>query len=224
MAFKLWAPTILLSTLLFGCGSVVEAYDCNYRETMDSDLQVGFGLKIVAHACGKSEDHGVISIKVMKNQNVVQVMEADYESSSYALSINTTLDLDLDGVPDLAVATGKGRGGEGMHYWLYDKRQSFFIDLGEAPLLNHLKTGNSKNLFAVISGSGDMQSIRLDYELAQGKISQISALGFVPQEDSSYLLIHLKPDSNGDYTETIKSRIVHEELAHDCMNGLVECF
>lgn len=102
--------------------------------------------------------------------------------------------IDLNGGPDLAVATGKGRGGDGMHYWKMDKKNFRYIDLGEGPALMHDKGGN---FFTTISSAGKFQFIRYNYDHNASSIRVISGIGLNRYNSSGkYEVTHLNKNSS----------------------------
>lgn len=155
----------------------------------------------------------------MLNGRVLQVMEADAEGESLAPFADAALDIDEDGIDDLGVATGKGRSGGGMHYWLMRESTLQLIDIGDAPMLSR-SLSKPRTLWALVPGSGEIQATRVDYALIAGVLMQVRAIQLSPLPDGAYLASILKRSETGSAVlEKDAVRFMSEQDAQDCMDG-----
>lgn len=187
-------------------------------------LQVKIGKGIIANlsikSCGNIDGSGHVLTRVEIGHNV-QFLKSEYESSSYSIDVNSSIDLNNDGTPDLGVSDGKGRDSNGMHYWIFDPSTKLYSDLGEAPAIEKSQDGENTP-FAVVSSSGEIQSIRYDFEIIKNKLKVKCAIGFIPI-GKDYDIALLKINEDGSYEEEKRIRGVRADQAQACMSGKSYC-
>lgn len=209
--------------LWFIC-SVSAFASCINQESTEIEPPGLVNIRLVAKSCSVDDKTGHVTIDVMKNGDVSQTLKASFESNAYVLNVDPTFDIDLDGIPDLTVSTGKGRGGDGMHYWRFDKAVFRYVDLGEAPTLSHAKSGEKSTLFTLESSNGEFQSIRYNYKFSKNKLKIISAIGFIRKENSDdYYIVHLVPKSQFAQWRHDRKITVKGLIAEKCMDGTGIC-
>lgn len=224
------APKLNRRLLAFFLGFALlpkaEAFDgfvCASEETARA-MPKNIPVTVMATSCGQQGGRGNIALKVYLKKKLVQTLFATFESPAYVLSLDTEIDLDGDKIFDLAVSTGKGRGGDGMHYWRYDQASNRYMDLGEAPMLTHPIGGAKNELTALVSSSGELQSIRYVYHVVGNKLTQTAALGFIPLENSDeYYVVKFRRDSRGNLIPGGERVKISAEFAEGCMAGSILC-
>jgi len=200
-----------------GTGSI-----CISTESKIATIKISklLNAKINVHACSGDAGSGELSVKISidaKNQEFL----FPYDAPAYSLAIDTSMDLNNDGILDLGVSSGGGRGGEGMWYWAFDKSNGVFAYLGEAPALS-IDTSKGKRIFATLSGSGDVQAVRYNYSVKDLKLVISDAAAFVPS-DSSYRVVIMDCDASSVCKQTRVIEKVPTLLAQGCMAGTHEC-
>lgn len=171
-------------------------------------------------SCGNINGRGHINTTVYIDGKI-QKLKSDYDSDAYSIDVNSSIDLNNDGIPDLGISNGKGRGGDGMHYWIFNPKEQSYIDAGEAPFLQ-ISTDGKKTLFTAVTSSGEIQSIRYNYIVSKGTLKIKSAIGFIPT-DNNYVISFLKIKSDGSYQEVRRISGVDTGTAQGCMNGSIKC-
>lgn len=172
-----------------------------------------------------SSKESLVRIDVLINGKKTQSLKTTVMAMGYSLTSEINFDIDLDKTPDLAINTGRGRGGEGVHYWLFQNKKQIYKDLGEFPRLEHDKFLGHNRLYSLVSSSGKFQSIRNEYLFANNSIKTISTIGFVPCEDGAYydLYYFTKTTGRNQMLESPKTIRLPALEAENCMNGLGAC-
>lgn len=213
---------ILIYVLMLGIGVSTTSHassQCIEPTTITAVIDAKIGAKVVAQACRISIGKYRITLRVISRNKLLQTVKVEGEGEAYHLSIDTSVDINLDGVSDLGVATGKGRAGDGMHYWVVAAKPARLLDLGEAPRLTR-PTSEQKLLFALIPSGGEIQSTRVEYEFTNSALVPTRAIQFRPGTDGTYEITVLDciPGEALAWRLTSTQRI-SEEQAQACMSG-----
>lgn len=192
---------------------------CIEPATITAVIDAKLGAKVVAKACRIDIEKYRITLRVISRNKLLQTATVEARGEAYQLSLDTTVDINLDGVSDLGVTTGKGRAGDGMHYWVVAAKPARLIDTGEAPRLNRTTTGQ-KLLFALIPSGGEIQSTRIEYEFTNFALVPTRSIQFRPGTDGTYEITVLErmPGEGLAWRATSTQRI-SEEQAQACMSG-----
>jgi hypothetical protein len=217
MLKKLILLAVFLTKTLSACA------ECEDQQVKEFNLRGLSDIKLLIKKCSLNDTSGNVTINVIKNNKTSQVLHSTFDSDSYVLDVNPDFIIDSSGGPDLAVATGKGRAGDGMHYWKIDKKNLQYTDLGEAPTLIHDKDGN---LFSLESSTGEFRSIRYNYNYGSSGMKIVSAIGFSQNgPPEKYEITHLKPNPKSleDKWESLDKITVPADIAEKCMDGTGAC-
>jgi hypothetical protein len=185
-------------------------------------LQNPSGAIVEGVACGTSETTGEVAITLLVNEERRAVAHTTYESNAYVLAIDTAIRFGNDNEQGLGVSTGKGRAGNGMHYWKIPKTSMQLIDLGEAPALTRDRL--LKNTYsALLSSSGDYQSVRYFYEVRNNALVLIKAIGFSMPNSKSFIATDMRFGKNGQTILHGKRKLSPTQGAA-CMDGKIKCW
>jgi hypothetical protein len=210
--------TFLITISFFGmiaCASPAEDPDCVSVSATHSTVRA----TVVVTSCKLAKDEYDVVVDEYKNGETLQQIKFTAEGIAYLPTIDFSLDINADGIPDVGVATGKGRAGDGMHYWLQLATPLRLVDVGEAPQLSTGTTA-ARILFALVPGGGEIQSTRVDYELRDGLLAPVRAYQFKFQPAGGFQMTSLRPQKsessswNAEWSENIS-----EEGAQACMTG-----
>ncbi|WP_318827205.1 hypothetical protein [Burkholderia cepacia] len=169
--------------------------------------------------CG-SDDGGRVSISILTGKNR-QNYKFIVENRAYSISIDSDIELKDDGGRGLGVANGGGRSGDGMWYWVFDRKKRLYRYIGEAPRLYRSKT-KCGGIFSIESGSGDVQSMRYSYQVKNDRLILLGAMGFIPIDDVYEIsLMTCTPDSRCNEVDRLKD--VSPEKVQRYMNGTEDC-
>lgn len=195
------------------------AKDCIKGETLKNQSKNLDVIRFNARVCYLDENAGYVSTEIILRGNKRQVVRNNFQGAGYEFNIDENLDLNGDGIPDLAISNGMGRGGDGFNYWWYDKLSKTYKKLGE---FSHLQTDKTHNgiFFYITSSSDQYYSMRYNYAFQNGNLELRSVYGF--------------KSCNGDVacTELVvvrgtmgqgqKKTLSAKEL-DDCMAGIGKC-
>lgn len=155
------------------------------------------------------------------NDRIQQKYKFIVDNEAYSIGVNSSIDLTGQGGRDLGIANGKGRSGEGMWYWIFDGNSRSYKFVGEAPLLRRSKAKNGP-LFAIVSGSGDVQATRYSYRIKGGKLAVVGAISFTPVDDA-YDISLMICASDIRCGEVGRLKNISSERAQKCMEGVDDC-
>lgn len=217
---KLFA-SILLSLLTPSQATAISG-SCISTESQSATIKISAHLhaEISVSSCRRDALSGDVSVNIAIDDKK-QEFVLPYEASAYSLQMDTSMDLNNDGIPDLGLSNGGGRGGEGTWYWAFDKSNGVFAYLGEAPALR-IDSSNSKKIFATVSGSGDVQAVRYNYVVRDLKLVISDAAAFTPTRNS-YRVSVMECIATSACRETRVIEKVPAPLAQRCMAGTHEC-
>lgn len=177
---------------------------------------------VEAVACSTSETTGEVAITLLVNKERRAVAHTTYESTAYVLAIDTAIRFGNDNEQGLGVSTGKGRAGNGMHYWKIPKNSMQFIDLGEAPALTRDRL--LKNTYsALLSSSGEYQSVRYFYEVRNNALVEVKAIGFSMPNSKSIIATDMRIGRDGRTILHGKRKLSPTQGAA-CMDGKIKCW
>ncbi|MCA9233043.1 MAG: hypothetical protein KDA57_20520 [Planctomycetales bacterium] len=205
--------------VLEGC-TLASAQSCAEFKREMFALQRPSAAAIEVTNCRRARNEYVVSVRLISDAGSTEAQQISAEGEALVLFVDTSLDINNDGVPDLGIATGKGRSGDGMHYWLLGKNLLSLIDVGEAPMLKRSLVGR-RPLWALVPGSGEVQATRIEYDLSLGALLQTKAIQFIPQLDSSYRVsvwVRSGTGSGGWLVEK-PTLFLSEADARECMEG-----
>lgn len=213
---------ILTCVLILGAGvstTSSASSQCIERTTLTAVMDQKIGTKVVARACRIAIGEYRITLRVISRNKLIQTVTAEARGEAYQLSLDTSIDINLDGVPDLAIATGKGRAGDGMHYWVMAANPARLIDVGEAPRLTRTTT-EQKLLFALIPSGGEIQSTRVEYKFTNYALVPTRAIQFRPGTDGTYEITVLEcMPREGLVWRLTGTQRISEKQAQACMSG-----
>ncbi|WP_155706116.1 hypothetical protein, partial [Burkholderia cepacia] len=151
---------------------------CVYSDLKEVRIETSVGAvsTVKVEYCG-SDDGGRVSISMLTGKNR-QNYKFIVENRAYSISIDSDIELKDDGGRGLGVANGGGRSGDGMWYWVFDRKKRLYRYIGEAPRLYRSKT-KCGGIFSIESGSGDVQSMRYSYQVKNDRLILLGAMGFM---------------------------------------------
>ncbi|WP_155631421.1 hypothetical protein [Burkholderia cepacia] len=194
---------------------------CVYSDLKEVRIETSVGAvsTVKVEYCG-SDDGGRVSIRILTGKNR-QNYKFIVENRAYSISIDSDIELKDDGGRGLGVANGGGRSGDGMWYWVFDRKKRLYRYIGEAPRLYRSKT-KCGGIFSIESGSGDVQSMRYSYQVKNDRLILLGAMGFIPIDDVYEIsLMTCTPDSRCNEVDRLKD--VSPEKAQRYMNGTEDC-
>jgi hypothetical protein len=213
-----WHLIFLLSALFMTqCDEALS--QCLDKQRVTTHLpEIRAGI-VEATSCGNSNgEGGKIRVDLLVDGEKQASATIAYVSSAYALSLDTTIKFNGQG---LGVATGKGRDATGMHYWKITKNGKSMLDLGEAPSLTPDQF--RKGFFsALVSSTGDYQSIRYYYTIESKKLRAKMAITFSPIDENFYIVSLMDISASGSMRPRKTIRISAKE-ADLCMTGKKQC-
>lgn len=190
-----------LTTACLTGQATTQSPDCERDERLEEASNGLPNTHFVATSCGKNDGTGVVEVRVFRSGKPTQKLSTPYDSPSYTILLDTSIDIDNDGIPDLALATGAGRAGDGMHYWRYNPASYKYISAGEAPFLTRCKKLQSDTFYNLASTSGRLQSVRTKYRFENGRIAPVSAIGFASTTNSNAIrIVKLARDAKGYFS------------------------
>ncbi|WP_155630497.1 hypothetical protein [Burkholderia cepacia] len=194
---------------------------CVYSEMKEIRIETSVGAvsTVEVKYCGDDEGGRVfVSMLTGKKKQNYKFLT---DNRAYSISIDSEIDLKNDGGRGLGVANGRGRSGDGMWYWVFDRKAKLYKYIGEAPRLYRSKTRRG-GIFAIESGSGDVQSMRYGYQIKNDRLTMVSAMGFIPiGGEYEISLMTCTPDSRCSEVDRLKD--VSPEKVQRCMNGTEDC-
>jgi hypothetical protein len=216
---------LLIVLVLVFCGSTTDAATsnrlCDQPVTTTAVLNAAGTVAIRSGSCPAGGDKFHVVLELVVDGKVAQTEQLSAEGIAYTVSIDSSLDIDGDGVQDVGVANGAGRGGDGMVYWVLKRDPFRLMRAGEAPRLS-LSTDGGRTLYALVPGSGDVQATRSEYQVREGQLRRTRALQFVPIDDANTEireLVHANSSaSEASWTQKNIRRVSGEE-ARRCMDG-----
>jgi len=213
--------SVLLSFIATAQATPVSS-GCVSTESQSTTIKISpfLNAEIKVTSCNRDAQSGDVNVNIAMDDKK-QEFVLPYEASAYSLQIDTSMDLNNDGIPDVEVSNGGGRGGEGTWYWAFDKSNGVFAYLGEAPALR-IDSSNSKKIFATVSGSGDVQAVRYNYVVRDLKLVISDAAAFTPT-GNSYRVSVMECIATSACRETRVIEKVPALLAQSCMAGTHEC-
>lgn len=152
---------------------------CESPATIQALMEPSGPVVLRASSCRTGEGKFDVTLELLVGGVVTQMEHAAAEGTAYEPSIDLSLDIDGDGVPDVGVVNGAGRAGDGMAYWLVKGRSRRLVRAGEAPRLS-LSTDGKRTLYALIPGSGEVQATRVEYRVNDEQLQRVRSLQFVP--------------------------------------------
>jgi hypothetical protein len=174
-------------------------------------------LTMSARACQLGDQRYSVTLTIRLNDRVVDTEMMPAEGGAYVLSVDNSLDLDGDGIPEIGVANAMGRAGDGTSYWSISSSAPYLTRLGEAPKLMR-KDGNPRTFYASLPGSADLISTTMEYEIVEGRLHPTRALQFAPVDE---LVVEVRElikqfDKGGDWVQR-RSRRISIDSADQCM-------
>jgi hypothetical protein len=214
---------ILLAFALFlsGCAVVVSGGTtiCESPQTASLTLDSTNSVVLLGRSCPSADDKHYVSLELLVEGEVVQKEHMNAEGFAYVISIDHSVDIDNDGIRDIGIANGAGRAGDGMTYWLLKHRPFRLLSAGEASRLS-LSTDGKSVLYSLVTGSGDIQATRLEYQIMEGQLRQNRALQFVPLNDVSFEIRELiRSDSAAQSWQPRGVKRASSDEAQRCMDG-----
>ncbi|MGV2287920.1 hypothetical protein AAHK20_04340 [Trinickia sp. YCB016] len=211
---------MLLIVCFIDQGNAVE--QCTERQVVTANLPNIVDGQARAIACGDSDNTGVISISIVVNGKEREELRASYDGSAYVLVLDTAIKFGEGNSQGLGVSTGKGRDGNGMHYWKISSTRVSVVDLGEAPELQPDKFVRGA-YSALVSSTGTYRATRYFYELRGGRLIPTKAVGFSDVDDKTVtaVMMDLLPSNE---TVTKRRRTMSIRRATSCMNGESSCW
>lgn len=196
---------------------------CQNKQEISAILPYVEGGNVKATACeGNNDGDGDIRIDLLIDGERKETLVARYARSAYVLRLDTSIRFDEGGSQGLGVSTGQGKDGAGMYYWKIPKRWSPAVDLGDAPSLVPDRFRQGK-FSALVTSSGQFQSIRYFYEVVHRRLFATSAVGFAVSENEKYLATSMIRSPEGRFVE-IGLKELSADVANKCMNGEVACW
>lgn len=199
-------------------GTSIGAATCEDPQSLQASIGAGESLVLRAASCAAGPDRHRVTLELLAGRDLVH-RESFYAGGlAFSLAATTSLDIDGDGIPDVGVANGAGRAGDGMMYWLLKRRPYRLLPVGEAPLLALTADGRSVP-YALIPGSDDVIATRMEYAVTQGKLHPTRSLMFAPLESGEWELREAIPtDTDGEWISRRSIRAAPERL-RSCMEG-----
>ncbi|WP_269510597.1 hypothetical protein [Burkholderia sp. IMCC1007] len=188
-------------------------------KTIQMEASKGEMSKVDVRFCPGGEV-GHVSVSMFTGKNKQQY-RFDVDNQAYSVSIDPEVDLKHGGGRSVGISNGRGRSGDGMWYWIFDKKTKLFKYAGEAPRLQSSKT-KSGTFFAIESGSGEVQSTRYNYRLKNDRLTMVGAIKFIPVEEE-YEISVMTCSSDLRCWEVKRLKNVSEERVQRCMNGTDDC-
>lgn len=188
MVFKnLCAAAVLCATSSCASASLSKAPQaCDNESSVKISAASNNGVDIAARSCGNDEGAGLIEIEISADGQLRQAFQVPYDSIAFALNVDSNIDLNNDGVEDLSVGTGSGKGGEGTYYWIRDPKHPRYHRVGEFPLLSFCPS-NDGTFYSVVPGSGETISTWFYYQLFENTLEPVLSIS-VAADDSEDLL------------------------------------
>lgn len=220
MTFK---PLVVLVLVFCGCTTDAATSDssCDQPATTTAVLDAAGTVAMRSRSCPTGDDKFHVVLELVVGGKVAQLERLSAEGLAYAVSIDPSLDIDGDGVRDVGVANGAGRGGDGMVYWLLRRDPFRLVRTGEAPRLS-LSTDGKRTLYALVPGSGEVQVTKSEYQVREGQLRRTRALQFVPIDDANTEIRELVQANTSAYESSWTQqgiRRVSGEEAQRCMDG-----
>lgn len=144
------------------------------------------GIDITVMSCGNNEGGGLIEIETSTTGQLQQTFQIPYDSIAFVLKIDSDIDLNNDGVKDLSVGTGSGKGGEGTYYWVRDSKHPRYHRVGEFPMLSFCPS-NEDVLYSVVPGSGETISTWLYYQFFENILEPVLSISVSSHESENML-------------------------------------
>jgi len=146
----------------------------------------------------------------------------EYNYDFYVFEYKNDVDLNNDGINDLAISNGLGPKGDGMNYFVYDVGRKKYTPVGDAPALYRSKF-DDRDIVAIQSGSGDALATRYTYGISNGILSIVSAIRFIPVANNGYKVEFSEKGKYGVF-ETVKElEDVQADLVERCIAGKGSC-
>jgi hypothetical protein len=210
---------LILFVLLTTC--LTAQAGCNDAQIERAILQSPSHGTVEALACSTSETTGNVAITVSVNGNRMATVHTTYESNAYVPSIDTTIRFGKNHEQGFGVSTGRGRGGNGMHYWTISGNGAQLIDLGEAPALT--RDPYSKETYsALIPSTGDYQSVRYFYEIKDNAFVAVKAIAFSTPNPKFFTVTTILFEKDGQVIIGRK-RTLSLKQGIACMEGNNRC-
>lgn len=213
---------IALTTLLISSKSIAAAQtnSCSQELNLKIPAHENSGIEIDAKLCSNNSGTGLVTIDTVIGGKKNQRLEIPYSSSISVLNMENKIDLNKDGVYDLALSTGGGKSGEGYFYWIRDNRNHYH-PIGDYPTLFTCK-GESRILYSITPGSGEKTSTWTYYEETNRNINPILLIETSVSDDGQNELIALIPTMSGatlrlNLAESPTNSSINDYLESVCM-------
>lgn len=209
------------ATLLFLPLSSFAYKACTPSEmkTISMETSRGEMSKVDVRFC-PSDEGGHISVSMFTGKNKQQY-KFYIDNPSYSPKIDPGIDLTSGNGRSVGISNGRGRSGDGMWYWIFDKKSKLFKYAGEAPRLQPSRTKPGL-FFATESGSGEVQSTRFNYRLKNDRLTMVGAVEFVPVNDE-YEISVITCSSDSRCWEIKRLKNISAERAQRCMTEMDDC-
>lgn len=157
---------------------------CQEKQSVNVMLDQSSRLSAQAISCKTVENNYKVYLHIYRNKILVKNLNFLGEGA-YLLSVKNNIDIDLDGVFDLSISNGKGRGGDGMSYWLVKKTRPYLVFVGD---FNELKISSQPKhgLFSILPGSGNSISTRIDYVFRNGEFLKSRVISYEAVAENIY--------------------------------------
>jgi hypothetical protein len=202
------------------CGQAF-ASKCVRNETVsNSSLNVSVH-KLVSRICYFNDNTGFVTTEIfLKKNGKKQIIRNSFEGVAYSVSVDENIDINSDGIPDLAISNGTGRGGDGFNYWWYDSRSMLYKKIGGFGRLQMDKM-QSGLFFYLVSSSDEYYSARYNYVFQNGSLKLKSVYGF--KSCSGNLECTEIVVLDGGTQKGLKKTLTAKEV-DECMAGTGACF
>jgi len=219
---KAWPLTILSFLFTIAAHASPGGKVCPRNQTRHTDIQISRELivHLEVNSCDINENRGTVETTARIGKKT-QRFTFHYTASAYSINIDSSIDLDGDGIRDLGISNGEGRSGNGMSYWIFDITSKSYIYAGKSPTLQR-ESIDRRRLFSAESSSGEMQAIRYNYIIKNKKLEMTGAIGFIPNDDI-YEVSLMKCSRNGLCKEKKRIKNIFPARAQGCMNGTASC-
>lgn len=206
--------------IAFSCGAAHA--ECINEQDADATLPAIHGGHVWTKACSdEDENGGNIYVEISINDNKKAQATLRYDEQGYSLSLDTAISFGRSRMQGVGVATGAGRDGNGMHYWVIDNSAKI-TDLGDAPLLKRDRFLEDSYSALVTSTGSPYQSILYFYKIKGGKILPTQAVGFqAGAQGSNASLLTILP---GNKFEVKGEKQLSRKEYDACQNGEIACW
>lgn len=212
---------IFIGYSFFSYSEQAIAGECSQDQKIDYQSLNNNVAKLVSRVCYVADQGGYVETRITFRKNGKnQIVKNNFSGIAYVPDIDESIDFNRDGIPDLGIPNGEGRGGEGFDYWWYDSKAVTYKKLGKFSRLQIDKV-HPEIFFYIVSGDEQYYARRYNYAFQLGKLKLKSVYGFRPcikdKDCTEVVILH-----NDQQTGT-KKNLLEKEL-EQCMAGTADCF